>query len=218
MRTPALLALHPLRRYGFRLECCSVQCAWVAFAPPRGDCARAVIQLTIPAMHRRLVSGGLVDPDTLRIEASDGTFWLHHVERDRQGKPIPEQIDRWLSLLWAPTYKPQKEVTMNNAGYGNQQALLEQGAKTGSAADRAFYEAARQAKEGVKTYGLLPAEVAPGEFKYSVQQGLKAACFAREDAASILLIQPAILRRLDALKRLAWVAIGLLAYIAYRLS
>jgi len=59
--------------------------------------------------------------------------------------------------------------------------------------------------------------VAPGEFKYSVQQGLKAACFAREDAASILLIQPAILRRLDALKRLAWVAIGLIAYIAYRL-
>jgi hypothetical protein len=54
-------------------------------------------------MHRTLVSCGLVGPDTIAVKASDGTTWLHHVERDEHGQPIPEQIDRWLNLLWAPT-------------------------------------------------------------------------------------------------------------------
>jgi hypothetical protein len=51
---------------------------------------------------RRLVRCGLVDTDTFRVEASDGVVWLHRVERDEQGHPIPGQIDRWLNLLWAP--------------------------------------------------------------------------------------------------------------------
>ncbi len=54
------------------------------------------------AVNRRLVCCGLVDPDTFRVEASDGTVWLHHVERDEQGKPIPEQIDGWPNLIWVP--------------------------------------------------------------------------------------------------------------------
>jgi hypothetical protein len=53
-------------------------------------------------MHSRLVACGLIDRDTMQITASDGEVWLHHVERDEQGKPVPEQIDRWLSLIWAP--------------------------------------------------------------------------------------------------------------------
>jgi hypothetical protein len=51
---------------------------------------------------RSLVRCGLVDADTFRVEASDGEVWLHRVERDEQGHPIPGQIDRWLNLLWAP--------------------------------------------------------------------------------------------------------------------
>jgi hypothetical protein len=53
-------------------------------------------------MHRRLVACSLVEPYTMQITASDGEVWLLHVERDKQGKPIPEQIDRWLNLIWAP--------------------------------------------------------------------------------------------------------------------
>jgi glucose/arabinose dehydrogenase len=55
-----------------------------------------------PAMNRRLVACGLVGPDTFRMEASDGTVWLHRVERDELGSPLPEQIHRWLNLIWAP--------------------------------------------------------------------------------------------------------------------
>jgi hypothetical protein len=51
---------------------------------------------------RRLVRCGLVDANTFRVEASDGEVWLHRVERDEQGDPIPGQITRWLNLLWAP--------------------------------------------------------------------------------------------------------------------
>jgi hypothetical protein len=62
-------------------------------------------------MHRTLVSCGLVSPDTMKVAASDGTVWLHHVERDEQGKPIPGQIDRWLNLLWAP---PRVDAVWND--------------------------------------------------------------------------------------------------------
>ena len=55
-----------------------------------------------PAVNRSLVSCGLADPDTFRVEASDGTVWLHHVERDEQGNLIRGQIDSWLNLIWAP--------------------------------------------------------------------------------------------------------------------
>ena len=53
-------------------------------------------------MHRRLVACRLVDRDTFRMEASDGTVWLHRVERDEQGSPLLEQIHGWLNLIWAP--------------------------------------------------------------------------------------------------------------------
>jgi hypothetical protein len=56
---------------------------------------------TISAMHRRLVACGLIAPDTMQITASDNKVWLHHVELDEPGKPIPDQIDRWLSLILA---------------------------------------------------------------------------------------------------------------------
>ena len=56
----------------------------------------------MPAMHRRLVRFGMIDADIFRVEASDGTVWLHHVERDEQGNLIQGQIDGWLNLIWAP--------------------------------------------------------------------------------------------------------------------
>jgi hypothetical protein len=55
---------------------------------------------------RTLVSCGLVGPDTMMVTASDGEVWLHRVERDELGQPVPGQIDRWLNLLWAPPASP----------------------------------------------------------------------------------------------------------------
>jgi hypothetical protein len=64
-------------------------------------------------MHRRLVACRLVDPDTFRMEASDGSVWLHRVERDEQGIPLLEQVHRWLNLLWAP---PGMDAVLNDPG------------------------------------------------------------------------------------------------------
>jgi hypothetical protein len=78
------------------------------------------------AVNRRLVCCGLVDPDTFRVEASDGTLWLHHVARDEQGKPIPGQIDRWLNLIWAP---PGMDEMLSTGLGSNQRTVLMPGAE-----------------------------------------------------------------------------------------
>ena len=70
--------------------------------PPKGGLRQSRHLVDDPAVNRSLVSCGLVDPDTFRVEASDGTVWLHHVERDEQSKPMPGQIDGWLNLICAP--------------------------------------------------------------------------------------------------------------------
>jgi hypothetical protein len=84
-------------------------------SPHQRDCPSGATWPTIRAMHRTLVSCGLVGPDTMAVTASDGTVWLRHVERDEQGLPIPEQIDRWLNLLWAPTDMVGPETKSSSA-------------------------------------------------------------------------------------------------------
>jgi hypothetical protein len=80
---------------------------------PNGGLRQIGHLATIPVMDRRLVRFGLIDPDVFRVEASDGTVWLHHVERDERGNPIRGQIDRWLNLLWAP---PGMDAVLNDRG------------------------------------------------------------------------------------------------------
>jgi hypothetical protein len=91
-------------------------------------------------------------------------------------------------------------------------------AKKSSAADREFFAAAQYARHAAEQNGLLPARNQEGDYEYTPQQGLKAACHAREDAAATLVIQRALLHRLDRNRNLLWVAIALLVYVAYRLS
>lgn len=91
-------------------------------------------------------------------------------------------------------------------------------AKKASAADRDFFGAAQIARRSAKENGILPVRDEHGEFRYTIQQGLKAACHAREDIAATVGIQLAILKRLDRNRNLLCVAIILLAYVAYRLS
>ncbi len=64
-------------------------------------------------MHRRLVSCGWVGGDTIQVSASDGTVWLHRVERYETGQPIPGQIGRWLNLIWAP---PGMDTVLRDGG------------------------------------------------------------------------------------------------------
>jgi len=91
-------------------------------------------------------------------------------------------------------------------------------AKRKSAAERSFAEASEFAKNQIKSDGL-EGEVKPYyEVRYTVAQGLKAAIHGREDIAATLVLQRDILVRLDAIKSLLWVAIGLLAFVVYKLA
>lgn len=81
-----------------------------------------------------------------------------------------------------------------------------------------FYSAGLTAFQSARQDGLLPNVDEFGELSYSVQQGLKAACHARQDVTGILLIQLALLRRLQNLKSLAWACLLILIYIAFRVS
>jgi hypothetical protein len=55
-----------------------------------------------------------------------------------------------------------------------------------------------------------------GGAKFTVQQGLKAACHAREDAAASLIIQLSVLQRLDRLNTFAKWIIALLIILVIR--
>jgi hypothetical protein len=90
--------------------------------------------------------------------------------------------------------------------------------KRTSAAGKVFFSAGQEARRQAKEHGILPVRDKHGEFRYTIQQGLKAACHAREDISGTLQIQFAILQRLDRNRNLLFVAIILLGYVAYRLS
>ena len=66
-----------------------------------------------------------------------------------------------------------------------------------------FYGAALVAMRSAQQDELYPTIGEYGEIRYTVQQGLKAACHAREDVTAILIIQQAVLRRLQGLRVLA---------------
>lgn len=91
-------------------------------------------------------------------------------------------------------------------------------AKKASAAARDFFSAGQIARHSAKENGILPSRNEHGEFRYTVQQGLKAACHAREDVAAIAQIQLAVLQRLDRNRNLLWIVIVLLFYVSFRIS
>lgn len=81
-----------------------------------------------------------------------------------------------------------------------------------------FSHAGELAKLWTEQEGLFPHIDAEGEQHYRIQQGLRAACKGREDITSLVIIQSAVLRRLQELRILAIVGLALLAYIAVRLT
>jgi hypothetical protein len=94
---------------------------------------------------------------------------------------------------------------------------IEQQKKRGPA-ERDYAEAVDAAKRYAEQAELFPRRTDDGELRYTVRQGLQAACQGREDAAAVLLVQLPILKRLDRIRGLLWACAGLLAYIAYRVS
>jgi hypothetical protein len=87
-----------------------------------------------------------------------------------------------------------------------------------SSAQRDFNEAAYTAKIFTQQDGLVGSENEYGEYKWTIQQGLKAACFGREDTAAVVILQQKLLTRLDTLKTFLSLCIALLIYIAYKIS
>jgi hypothetical protein len=108
-----------------------------------------------------------------------------------------------------------------------------------SHAHKDFYGAALAARQSAKADGILPILDFDGTTKLTGYQGVKAACMAREDIETVTAVQLSVLQRLDRIHlfqvtsleastatlallgkiyRLAWIIVGLLVYLAYRLS
>ncbi|WP_426117255.1 hypothetical protein [Massilia sp. PWRC2] len=77
-------------------------------------------------------------------------------------------------------------------------------------------EAIRQSRKACEAAGLNATFAEDGVAYFSPWQTAKTIRHAREDAAATLMVQLAVLRRLDRLRNLAWVAIALLAYLILR--
>ncbi|RYG39291.1 MAG: hypothetical protein EON93_00180 [Burkholderiales bacterium] len=81
-----------------------------------------------------------------------------------------------------------------------------------------FYAAVLASYRTSKGEELLPVRNAEGELSWTTQQGVKAACYARQDASATLLLQLTQLSWLNSLRLLAWIVIAILAYIAYQVT
>jgi hypothetical protein len=91
--------------------------------------------------------------------------------------------------------------------------------KNGAYVQKLIAKAAKQAANNAINDGIRPVLDVPGRaFKYEVQQGLRAACVGREDAAATLMLMSPVLETLQTIKRLIWVILAVLIYIAYRVS
>lgn len=152
-------------------------------------CTRMAITL------RSIATGeGRVSPYPFYFE---NTNRKHAIWRGRHMETNWDQIDEESDRLF--------ESRMNEARRAN-------------AAARDFFGAAQVARRSARESGILPVRNEHGEFRYTIRQGLKAACHTREDIAATLQVQLALLQRLDRNRNLLWVAIALLGYVAYRLS
>jgi hypothetical protein len=116
-------------------------------------------------------------------------------------------------------YKAEAEENRKSADDWLTKLIANEIKKGGSAAD--FAKAGKFAKDGAREQGLFPSLDDDGQDVYTPEQGIQAACHAREDVIAILVLQKEQLDHLHHLagvKGMLWICIGLLAYIAYKLS
>lgn len=104
-------------------------------------------------------------------------------------------------------------------GKKHQEQMYAETMKKGSYGAKLLAQAARNASNWAENDGLHPTlDVENRDRKYTVKQGLRAACVTREDAAATLVLTSTVLDNQLGIKRLLYVVIALLAYIAYKLS
>jgi hypothetical protein len=97
-------------------------------------------------------------------------------------------------------------------------AQMTEARKQGDTAQRICIDAAMSARVSAKADHLFPRRDEDGDEWYSEQQGFKAACLGREDAAATLTLQLPQLRLLYQVRAIGLCCLGLLAYIAYRVA
>jgi len=112
----------------------------------------------------------------------------------------------------------QEFLQMRKAAEKLQEQLLVDAVKSGTYGRRSMAKAAQQASNFAKGDGLHPVtDIESRELRYSIKQGLRAACVSREDAAATLILMPTVLDNQMAIKRLLYVVIALLAYITHKI-
>ena len=90
-------------------------------------------------------------------------------------------------------------------------------AKLRSSADFDYFYAAQRAKRQTRGEDLFPYRTKDGDLKYTVAQGIRAACLTREEVIALTHIQRSLLLRLSGLRKLLWSCIVLLCLVAGKL-
>jgi hypothetical protein len=91
--------------------------------------------------------------------------------------------------------------------------------KKGSYVQKLTAQAARQAGDNAKNDGVRPVlDVSRRDFRYTVQQGLRAACTGREDTAAVFILMSTVLENQQTIKRLLWVCVACLIFIAIKVT
>ena len=122
--------------------------------------------------------------------------------------------DSEIEKEWAEVKEDQEKFDAENKKFV--QMEYERALKAGGVM-KALAEASKMAKSGMESDGLMPTKGKYGEWTYTTDQGAKAASYAREDAATTLILQAVLQAHLRGIKKLLLVCVCLLAYIAYKL-
>jgi hypothetical protein len=104
--------------------------------------------------------------------------------------------------------RPQEDI---DAEIADEQSLVQLATRGEAEAD--FVTAVRAARRARTEAGLDCYFDEKGVGRFTAEQGLKAACHAREDVAAALMLQVLIMKRLDRNYKLIKWSIGLLAII-----
>lgn len=99
----------------------------------------------------------------------------------------------------------------------HQQKVLADVLKKGPYGKKVVGKASQMASTFAEDDGLHPTlDVENREWRYTLKQGLRAACVGREDAAALLIVMSTVLDNQKTIKRLLWGGLALLVYIAYK--
>lgn len=133
---------------------------------------------------------------------------------------IEKELDAEIEKEWTEmkeeifgTKEDQEKIAAENKKFAQKE--YERAIKAGGVM-KELAVAAKMAKSGMESDGLMPTKGEYGEWIYTTEQGAMAACYAREDVATTLILQTVSLAHLRGIKRLLWVCVCLLTYIAYK--